>query len=54
MSRVRGVRGARKMRSFIKDRVATVSSEEEWEAALARSGERLLVIEFAAVRRTSG
>ena len=46
----RGVRSARKMKAFAKDRVAAIASEEDWEAALARSGERLLVIEFAAVR----
>jgi hypothetical protein len=50
MSRARGVRGARKMRAFAKERVAGVASEEEWEAALARAGDRLLVAEFAAVR----
>jgi hypothetical protein len=52
MSRARGMRGARKMRSFIKDRVAAVASEEELEAALERSGDRLLVVEFGAVRST--
>jgi hypothetical protein len=50
MSRARGVRGARKMRAFAKDRVAGVGSEEEWEGVLARAGSRLLVAEFAAVR----
>lgn len=52
MSRARGVRGARKMRAFAKDRVTVVSSEEEWENVLSRAGGQLLVAEFAAVRRT--
>ena len=46
----RGVRSARKMKAFVKDRVAPIASEDDWEAALQRSGPRLLVIEFAAVR----
>lgn len=50
MSRARGVRGARKMRSFVKDRVVAVANEEDFEAALRSGSERLLVIEFAAVR----
>ena len=51
MSRARGMRGARKMRGFVKDRVVSIASEDEWEQQLLRSGDRLLVIEFAAVRR---
>jgi hypothetical protein len=50
MSRARGVRGARKMRAFAKDRVVGVSSEEAWEEALKRAGGRLVVAEFVAVR----
>lgn len=50
MSRARGMRGARKMPGFVKDRVAAMASEDDLDAALARSGDRLLVVEFAAVR----
>ncbi len=53
MSRARGVRGARKMRAFKKERVTTVTSEEDWEARLRRGGDRLLLVEFAAVRLAS-
>jgi hypothetical protein len=49
----RGVRSARKMKAFVKERVAAIATEDEWEAALQRSGDRLLVIEFAAVRGTA-
>ena len=38
------------MRAFRKERVASVTSEEDWETVLRRAGDRLLLVEFTAVR----
>jgi thiol-disulfide isomerase/thioredoxin len=51
MSRLKGMRGARKLRAFKKERIAVCSSEDDWETALSTSGDRLLVAEFSAVCR---
>ena len=54
MSRLKGMRGARKLKAFKKERISVCSSEEDWEASLARAGDRLLVAEFSAVRSCCG
>jgi hypothetical protein len=47
---VRSIKGARKLRTFAENRVVTIASEEDWEACFTRARDRLVVVEFSAVR----
>jgi len=47
---VRSIKGARKLRTFAQNTVVNVASEEDWEACFTRARDRLVVVEFSAVR----